>query len=800
MRGSRTLESSRTDIKRNSDSSPSPLKTRLQGTPGSVHSLREASAAGIGLGAWASILPRVNGATRERMLTRLQQEYGNTYVQRVVMELAAPRALGPVIQRQQPGWSDSPPGGWNLSETSLEAAKKQGFEAYRRIPIEGLKQGNQADDVVSSTTEKAAGKAIVLLPHQIELERTTEVLLYFHGHNVGFRQKGKDGIPKDVEDGMARQIQNSVHPMIGVMPQGTTRSRFGKDFKSDSYIDEVFDKLVAVGIIPKKPKETRVVLAGHSGGGAILAEMLRKGGKATPPANMGGLFLYDAINGPNELAANTNWVLEQLNHDLNQLTQTGLTPDEQLNYLKTSLRYRAYHTLNKLYADLHKKLKTSIDDWFSKHAKQLGGKDSIIYQALRSNYQVINVGHYDHNAIIKRDDRLKEAIQSLSPVETKVQRAPPPAPPAAPAVDPVQAQWDADWADPAFAHQRNYFNETSRPSGTPQERYKKLCPMYQAHGITRPLKYIADNIVTAKFYHFSTPAHKDLKTALTAAETTLKAAGHAAAPVSSAWALTVRSTSEGGWSNHAAGKAIDFDPGDNPHLTNKQHRKVITALTGYDIAKANPGDALGMSGYESSLDASKIFMLNYNSSGMTQRITELKTSETQLKAEQTAIQTELDAVPKGRKATKADRAKAKEIRTRLSQKKAELKKVTDQRKLLEKELKKYDDLDTAITKLTESVTQLQQDIVALEAALQAAEPKKKPPIQKKLTAKRKELKKAEKKLTAKEKQRDNDTLRKYAEEGFLNLPEDVVNAMKTAGFDWGGDWKGAKDFMHFQIP
>ena len=41
---------------------------------------------------------------------------------------------------------------------------------------------------------------------------------------------------------------------------------------------------------------------------------------------------------------------------------------------------------------------------------------------------------------------------------------------------------------------------------------------------------------------------------------------------------------------------------------------------------------------------------------------------------------------------------------------------------------------------------------------------------------------------------------KYAREGFLNLPKDVVMAMKGAGFKWGGDWETHKDLMHFDMP
>jgi hypothetical protein len=43
------------------------------------------------------------------------------------------------------------------------------------------------------------------------------------------------------------------------------------------------------------------------------------------------------------------------------------------------------------------------------------------------------------------------------------------------------------------------------------------------------------------------------------------------------------------------------------------------------------------------------------------------------------------------------------------------------------------------------------------------------------------------------------TLDDYAEEGFLNLSEGLVDAFINNGFEWGGDWTNEKDFMHFEI-
>jgi hypothetical protein len=43
-------------------------------------------------------------------------------------------------------------------------------------------------------------------------------------------------------------------------------------------------------------------------------------------------------------------------------------------------------------------------------------------------------------------------------------------------------------------------------------------------------------------------------------------------------------------------------------------------------------------------------------------------------------------------------------------------------------------------------------------------------------------------------------LNKYAANGFLNLPKALVEALQSAGLNWGGTWSSAKDFMHFELP
>lgn len=411
-------------------------------------------------------------------------------------------------------------------------------------------------------------------------------------------------------------------------------------------------------------------------------------------------------------------------------------------------------------------------------------------------------------------------------------------------------QWDQDWT--SHTAQQSYFAGSDRPAGTPRQRYDVLCPLYKAHGIPRPMVYMATSITTAKFYGFSTPAHSNLATALATAETTLKGQGYAAAPVTSVWALNARTTSTGAWSNHADGKAVDLDPGDNPHLIDKGERKIITLVTRTDMEK-------GSQGYNVMKGASDRFKADYNPTGLQRRIDELKaaekTKETErdtakteldtlkgqrdtLKAERDALTKQLRSVPQGKKATADDVAQANELKagikqkgadlttaqTNIKQKEGELKKkeavlkaATKDRELLEQQLATYKATDKAIADLESSVKSLPDEIKSLEDRIaqskqdeQDAKAAKNPDgvkaqqklranLQQAWTKKKAELKQKQTQLDQKTKQRDADPLRKYAAGGFLNLPKAVVDAMTGAGLKWGGEWEGAKDFMHFEL-
>jgi hypothetical protein len=369
-----------------------------------------------------------------------------------------------VVQRA--GWSDAAaPASPNAGRTSVGK--------MLRIPISGLKEGNQDVSVSSETKEAAAdpakpgetsdprGRAIVIVPASMTSSppEKVEVLLHLHGHNVGYRarntQTSEGGMDKgamapntvrDVTaDKIEQQLEASNRPMIGVLPQGTTGSGFGAaGLDSTAFINEALAKVAVELKWPKAPQAGSVVLSAHSGGGGRVAEMLPVGGKALKgslPAGMKELVLLDAINGPNELSRVKAWVLDQLAQDLSNLT--GKSEPDQRAYLKTSLRLRARYTpkypvefnekvhkgqpfveeggkkwltdasgkkVIKGYGVEYEQLEAAINGWFKAKAS---GLPSAVLAEFRSNYSVTPAGHSFHDAIVGRDDALLKAIKDL---------------------------------------------------------------------------------------------------------------------------------------------------------------------------------------------------------------------------------------------------------------------------------------------------------------------------------------------------------------------------------------------------
>jgi hypothetical protein len=381
-------------------------------------------------------------------------------------------------------------------------------------------------------------------------------------------------------------------------------------------------------------------------------------------------------------------------------------------------------------------------------------------------------------------------------------------------------QWEADWNDPQYAGYQKHFEGPDRPVGDKKFRYDTLCPLYKAQGIARPLKYVRENIISSDFFGHGTPMHTALKTALKAAETTLKAAGVTSAPFTKCWAFNARTQTGGQWSNHADGKAIDIDEVTNPRLLDPGHRAVISALTNMDISAANPGAGEGLDSYDASAQASQRFQTRYSGQGMTERIAAISGEEADLEQERKEIADALDLVPTGKKGeakpTADQKAEAKKLKAQLAAKQAEIAAQVAARKTLEKERKRFealdkavDDLQLAIDGLSGEIDVLGNELEALAAGQSLKEGEAAPTgkaldqqVKARKTAiagKTAAIKAKQKQLEKAAKTRDDDTLRGYAGRGFLDLDKDMVEALKAAGLRWGGDYKGAKDFMHFEV-
>jgi hypothetical protein len=347
------------------------------------------------------------------------------------------RASPKRLQRQRIGWAGS-------GASSLNA-KENVDRPVRRIPLDGLKQGNQLAS--GGSAESAAGRTIVLIHQNFDVKQPAQVLLHFHGRNIGYRQ-GTGGYQDRDAYNIDQQIAHRPQ-MIAVLPQGTSETAsFGerapdksnpketpsdrKQFDSNAYFSEVFSALQTLGVLASAPKISGVLLTGHSGAGELINEKLLSGASGSSlPAQLREVALFDAINGPREFNAIKSWVRQQLDRDLTELKARSTEP-EQMAYLRGSVRFRAFfsHTDNGSYARWHvgpvpkganindnRSLEQWIADWFKDNGAKI--QFSAVLTELQNHYRVVDTGHQDHAKVMSRGDRLKEAVDLMrSPAGT----------------------------------------------------------------------------------------------------------------------------------------------------------------------------------------------------------------------------------------------------------------------------------------------------------------------------------------------------------------------------------------------
>jgi hypothetical protein len=330
----------------------------------------------------------------------------------------------PILQRQ-------PTVGWTGAGSLNATASQDPATKVRRIPLSGLQQGHQT---TPGQSPSATGRAIVVLPDNFDPKQPTRVLIFFHGWAPpeGYLVSGGSYLDRDTHKIELQVAASGQQQLIGLLPQGSGRSSFGetagkKSFDSDAFVTEILAALKTTQGWTSAPKVTGVMLSGHSGAGELINEQLLA--SAAPPTGVSPVTtsslpskvgpltevaLFDAINGPKELAAVKSWLEKTMDDDLAALSRLSSIQDKR-NYLKTSTRFRAYysHTNNDSYVPRHRETQAAIDAWLKRHDAQLGGAGSPVYTDLSNNYRTFDVGHSDHAAILYRGSKLQDALSVM---------------------------------------------------------------------------------------------------------------------------------------------------------------------------------------------------------------------------------------------------------------------------------------------------------------------------------------------------------------------------------------------------
>jgi hypothetical protein len=419
-----------------------------------------------------------------------------------------------------------------------------------KIGNKGQKVGEKDDGIQRIPLQINSSKqAIVLLPAKLNPTASIDILLHLHGHNVGYKGTSLDSVRDIQKDQIEQQLLASGHnQMMAILPQGSNTSVF-QGVNTTTYVGSVLTALNNLSMWGKDKNEKpilvktqghRVILSAHSGGGAHLSSLLEQNGKPANPGGLEELFLFDSINalpkknekgettsipdvnGSTELKRIRAFVKHQLNLELGKLDKLKIIK-EQLDFLeKSGFRVRGYYTPG-WYAQIYAPLVQDIDDWFKKEVSKKLSLDQKVIERWARNYVIqpvnavskvgpVGKGHQGHDYSVgqgipasskdydpAKGGALQDALSSIQPklavdtFQSIVQRQ---GTSAGGGVTDAQ-QWDNDWN--TYIGQQHYFAGSGRPAGTPRHRYDVLCPLYKAHGIPRPMVYMATSITTAKF-------------------------------------------------------------------------------------------------------------------------------------------------------------------------------------------------------------------------------------------------------------------------------------------------------------
>ena len=338
------------------------------------------------------------------------------------------RSPAPVARRGVRALARDAPrsGGWNEGD--------RGVAGTWRIPITGLTQGLARNNAHAATAEEAQHSAVAIVPRTVAAANL-EVLLHFHGNNLGSRERLNQsesgmgrGTVRDVEgDLIPQQLAGSGRNMIAILPQGRVSSgnldaKFGIT-DPRAYATEVLGHVVTHvnALDPARQlqalRPVRIVVSGHSGGGPASVEAA-SGLQATsqsaddewvaaPP-----LMLFDAINGLDELRHLTRLVAGWLDEDRRRLLAK---PESEATQLlnRRGLKLRSTYTSGVYHATNSKRdprtyqypprppvtvpasesLEAKLDAWFAANTSRLGALAPI----LRRQYVVEHVsGTHDY--------------------------------------------------------------------------------------------------------------------------------------------------------------------------------------------------------------------------------------------------------------------------------------------------------------------------------------------------------------------------------------------------------------------
>jgi hypothetical protein len=178
---------------------------------------------------------------------------------------------------------------------------------------------------------------LLIIPSRLRADQKIDLVFWFHGwHNnidtaVAFY-------------GLARQFAASQRNAILVLPEAAKNaadSYGGKLQQKGMFkglVGDVMDELKSKGIVPRNAVPGQIVLAGHSGGFRVIADILKNG---QVPVNE--VFLFDALYG--QLPVFLDWIQQDKRHHfIHWFTNHGGGTDEMSDTLMLQLsdRHRDY--------------------------------------------------------------------------------------------------------------------------------------------------------------------------------------------------------------------------------------------------------------------------------------------------------------------------------------------------------------------------------------------------------------------------------------------------------------------------